>query len=265
MCTTISVTVFLLEYNIPVLFTPVWKKHLRLLCCCFTHSCVLSFSTTSTCLCTSTRAAQVTVTPCWSVWTSGRSTTSSLRRRAASRSYSARAHRTHSTWSSSGWAYVQSVGSALNLHWKIIQKSSFNYLVIKKIFVYCHRGHHMLPWCLSTLCMPLSVLSLFVYVCVCVCVCISPPGIWRWWVDESAVILFEHLLTSWLTGCCVSVCMCVCVWVRSSCELITNSTNPSPLLCMWSRCSHCSDWSASIWFLLFKPFYEKKNCHVRCK
>ena len=69
--------------------------------------------------------------------------------------------------------------------------------------------------------MPLSVLT---GACVCVrvfaCVCsVFPPGIWRWWVDESTVALFEHLLTSWLTGCSVSKCVClfvcVCVCARA--------------------------------------------------
>ena len=67
-------------------------------------SCLPPLSTTSTCLCTSARAARATATPCWSVWTSDRSTTNSQRRKAASRSCSPRARRTLSTWSSSGWA-----------------------------------------------------------------------------------------------------------------------------------------------------------------
>lgn len=59
-------------------------------------------STTSTCLCTSARAAWATATRCWSASTSGRSTTSFPKRKAAWRSCSARVLRMPSTWSSSG-------------------------------------------------------------------------------------------------------------------------------------------------------------------
>lgn len=112
-------------------------------------------STTSTCLCTSARVVQAIATHCWSVWTLGRSMTSSQRRRAASRSCLERAHITHSTWSSSGWA---------DKHLPISCFFNMLFLLwVSRISMYLARFSCIFP--------P-SAMSLSVLTGVCVCMCI---------------------------------------------------------------------------------------------
>lgn len=70
---------------------------------CVRSSCLLSFSTTSTSLCTSDRRTTPTAMPCWSQWTFVRFMTNSLKRKEDWRSSLARVPRIPSSSSNFGW------------------------------------------------------------------------------------------------------------------------------------------------------------------